>query len=208
MEITTNLVPITASQYAKRYESYPNIGDFKRHVSLYILPNGDIIDCRYPKDVKHIGIADMIYGNFARVCEIDKNNELKVHSSALKKYDVREISLSNVQTALIRNTGVCARNPEHAMETQKLKEYLSDDDLLVHDLGYVKFLIMGRGDLHITLPNRNINGKYVKGMQLDTINDIAALCGAYNVEEVLENEKRENNKLSRMLENMSQELQR
>lgn len=89
-----------------------------------------------------------------------------------------------------------------------LHEFLSDDDLLVHDLGYVKFLIMGRGDLHITLPNRSINGKYAKGMQLDTIKDIASLCGAHNVEDIIEEQRRESARVSRILENLAPELKR
>ncbi|MBR2467553.1 MAG: hypothetical protein IKB42_00715 [Clostridia bacterium] len=208
MDITTNLVPVTATQYAKRYESYSYFEDSRRHVSLYILPNGDILDCRFPKDVKHIGITDMIYGNFAKVRELDKQNELRLDTSALNKYNVKEISLKSVQDALIRNTGVCARNPQHSKEVLMLHEFLSDDDLLVHDLGYVKFLIMGRGDLHITLPNRSINGKYAKGMQLDTIKDIASLCGAHNVEDIIEEQRRESARVSRILENLAPELKR
>lgn len=208
MDITTNLVPITATQYAKRYENYSYFEDVRRHVSLYILPNGDILDCRFPKDVKHIGITDMIYGNFAKVRELDKNNDLRLDTSALNKYNVKEVSLKSVQDALIRNTGVCARNPQHSKEVLMLHEFLADDDLLVHDLGYIKFLVMGRGDLHITIPNRSINGKYAKGMQLDTVKELAAMCGAHNVEDIIEDERRESTRVSRILENIAPELKR
>ncbi len=199
MEITKNIEPLTCNQYADRLLRLYGIGDYKNHISLYILPSGDIIDCKYPKNVKHIGFTDMIYGNFASIREQECFADLKVNSSALVKYNCRDFSLPVVQEALIRNTGVCAKNPAHKKAVDELKVYLSDDDLLVHDMGYVKFLIMGRDSLFLTLPNQSINGKHVKGAQLDTVKSIASMCSINNYEDIIENSKRNNNALSIML---------
>lgn len=199
MGITKNIEPVTCNQYADRLLRLYGIGDYKNHVSLYILPNGDIIDCKYPNNVKHIGFTDMIYGNFASIREQEQYADLKLNGSSLVKYNCRDFSLPVVREALIRNTGVCAKNPKHKNAVDELKVFLADDDLLVHDLGYVKFLIMGRDRLFLTLPNYNINGKHVKGMQLDTIKDIASMCSINNYEDVIENAKHSNNKLSIML---------
>lgn len=199
MEITQNIQPLSCKQYSERLLKLYSVGDYRMHISLYILPNGDIIDCRYPKNIKHLGFTDMIYGNFADIKNADINNELGLNKSALSKYNVREFGLPIVKEALIRNAGVCAKNPEHKQIAEELKLFLADDDLLVHDLGYVKFLIMGRDNLYLTLPNFNINDKYAKPIQMDTVKYVASMCSINNYEDVIENSKFNNNKLSLVL---------
>jgi hypothetical protein len=195
LELTKNILPIEYRKYeAMIYDKRKN-AEYPQHISLYILPNGDFLDCKHPQDIKHFGMAEMFYGNFATLQKNPKmQSELRMGASVCSKYGVQPASLREVEALLMHNVGVNSKNPAQARAYEELKMCMSDDDLLVHDMGYVKFLYLNR-TIYITIPNYAINGQYIKQAQIETIKSLAELFSVNEIDDILEQAKVLNNEL-------------
>ena len=170
--------------------------DMKNHIAVYILPNGDIINAHYPDKLSHIELSKMIYSNLEEIAQHDPNNLLNTRKSIIFNKEYK--SLNDVKTALAKKIGYKKLSTENK---QIIKNALGEEDLLVHDLGYAKLLIMNKQPF-ITLPNIHFNGKSPKGVQFDTIRNLTEIICAKYAENALDSARENNLWLSHKLENM------
>jgi len=196
MKPTKNLKPLSIDQFFRQYMNYT--ADMRSHIAIYILPNGDIINAHYPNKLSHTELSEMIYSNLEEIALHDPNNLLNTKKSILFNKEYK--SLNDVKTALANKIGYKNLSTENK---QIIKNTLGDEDLLVHDLGYVKVLIMNRVPF-ITLPNINFNDKAPRSVQYDTVRNLTEIICAKHSEYSIKTAKENNIYLSHKLENMMQ----
>jgi len=140
------------------------------HMSLYIVPNGKIFDCRQCGVISHCIFTDEFYKNYKRLMgihnEIDFNTEvsefiLDDENFGLK--DIRDFYLEQFDYLqyLDMNLYNLVKN-----------NYLAVDNILVQDLGFVKVSI-NRAELPaISLPMEIFNNKKMTGEQYKSLIEI------------------------------------
>ena len=126
----------------------------------------------------------MIYSNFEEIITHDPNNLLNLNKSVLLNKNEKCPNLA--KSILLKKTNI-------------KNLIIGDDDIVTHDLGYIKLLIMNNVP-YITLPNYHFNNKSPKGVQLDTVRNITEILCAKEAEFALTSAKNRNNSLSLEIE--------
>lgn len=170
--LQTSFSPITLKEFERQAVYLPY-----SKVSLYITPNGDIIDCRSLTG-SHISFTGFVYKNLDMFKDIQDELGYKVYESLLqdKKFsDMTDLAVcKEVRKELVKNTGLNPNNPEQSRLISEASMFISDDDLLVHDMGFIKVGIIPRmGSLAICTPAFSFNGHKVTSAQQSTVADIA-----------------------------------
>ncbi len=173
---TRNLIPITVNNIAEDLYKFPGKG----HYSFYILPNGDVIDCRKPVVLSHIGLCEFVYENIEDLAQNPELSQLKLSDSVLFKPGNEQYfkCAGAVKYALV--TDIVKRKPALRPRANGVGTYISDDSLLLHDLGWVKVVAEGVGaHMHfaIQVPTESVNGRTATRLQCDTAREIAELFG-------------------------------
>lgn len=71
--------PITVKEFTKKLVNSPiNV------MSVYILPNGDVLDCR-SSNLNHTSFTDVIYQNLSDLQNIKTTGENKLYASVVEK---------------------------------------------------------------------------------------------------------------------------
>ena len=164
--------PITFKQY-KETAQYNPFGK----VSVYITPGGDIIDCR---DLvgSHTDFTDNVYRNLSMLGDIVDEFGNAIYDSVMGGVDVvgktKVEACSKVRSRILDSIGVSKDDPSHRELLESGALYIADDDLLVHDLGFIKVgLIPKLGSIAVCVPSQAVHGHKPTGAQRGTLFDIA-----------------------------------
>ncbi len=171
-----NLKVVSVNDIAEDMYKFPGKG----HYSFYILPNGDIIDCRKPVVLSHIGMCEFIYENIEQLSSMPEFNFLKLNDSILFKPGNEQYykCAGAVKYAIVSD--IVKRKPALRSRASGVGTYISDDSLLLHDLGWVKVVAEGVGaHMHFAIqtPTESVNGRTVTRLQGDSAKEIAELFG-------------------------------
>ena len=168
----TSFMPITIEEYKRRIASNPI-----SKVSVYITPGGDIIDTRAIVG-SHTDFTDMAYRNLSMISDIQDEFGNVIYNSVLGDRDLEGMSkveaCSFVRKMLMAGLPLDESNPEHKKLIESRMLYVADDDLLVHDMGFVKLGLMPKlGSMAICVPSKAINGHGPTGPQRAAVFDVA-----------------------------------
>ncbi len=171
-EIAKNLEPIVFDDYARR--EMTRMTRVGTHASLYVIPDGKIIDCRYPEWLGHDKITAMIYDNLAALSDVKDRLDRPVYCSAISEYmsDNESVSIEDVQELLMEKAGITDLTSQFSKDI--MRKYLNDEDLPVHDMGFVKVVITSDGNMKVEVPNNIFNGKTIKAAQEETVEGLIA----------------------------------
>lgn len=157
-------------------------GDYiEKHFSFFVLPDGDVLDCRHPLPLTHLGVTDMIYEHADEFVADPELKHLKLEESAVfdSAPGAEQIrSTASAKDKIIRR--MVTNNPALAPHKSRVGIYVSDDEVLTQDLGWVKIVIFkdrNYTEMVVKIPNRMVNGKGLRGVQKSTIVEIAEMVG-------------------------------
>jgi hypothetical protein len=172
MSTETSFTPINL----KEFESQAATSPYSK-VSIYITPNGDIIDCRNLTG-NHISFTGLIYKNLSMFSDIEDEMGYKVYQSLTEGKNFEGMTELNicreVRKMLVQNTGLNPKYPVHSRLISEAAMFIPDDDLLVHDMGFVKVCIIPRFNaLAVCTPAKCFNGHRATAAQRGTFADIA-----------------------------------
>ncbi|MBO5910509.1 MAG: hypothetical protein J6Q15_03260 [Clostridia bacterium] len=139
----------------KQHLQHPQRG----HMSLFITPNGKIFDCRQCGVIDHIKFTIDFYNNYREMVlthkDIDLNTEVSefiLDDETFTLTDIRDFYLDQFDYLQYEDIELY-----HLIKSN----YLAIDNLLVHDVGFVKVSI-NRGELPVLdLPMPIFNGKKI-----------------------------------------------
>lgn len=129
----------------------------KVHTSVYITPNGKIFDCKQNGVISHSDFARELYSNYRELMQIHKDIDFNTEVSEFilddENFKLKEvIEFYKEQFDYLQYENMDLYN-------MVKNNYLATDNILVHDLGFVKVSI-NRGMLpEIELPLSIFNGK-------------------------------------------------
>lgn len=164
--------PITVKEFTKKLVNSPI-----NMMSIYILPNGDVLDCR-SSNLNHTSFTDIVYQNLPDLQNIKTSLENKVYDSVAESKDMSNMTnierCELVKKSLIDNVNVDHNNPEYSKILENLGNGIADDDLLVHDIGFVKMGILNANQ-HISFctPCACFHGHRPTKLQKDTAFELA-----------------------------------
>lgn len=175
----TSVKPMTIKEFERQLMETP-----MSKVSVYVTPDGDIIDCRSLIG-SHIYFTDMVYKSLSGLSDITDELGKKVYSSIMgiedRKNESRMETCKIVRHTLIKNAGLDPNNPKHMELYEELYSRIADDDLLVHDMGFVKVgIIVKIGSLALCVPASSFNGHKPTTAQQRTVVELAE---CFNFEE-------------------------
>lgn len=157
-------------------------GDYiEKHYSFFVLPDGDVLDCRHPLPLTHLGVTDTIYENIDEFVLQPELKHLKLEESVIfdQVPGAEQIrSTASAKDKVIRR--MIANNPALAPHQSRVGIYVSDDEVLAQDLGWVKIVIFkdrNYTEMVVKIPNRMVNGRGLRGAQKATVVEIAELVG-------------------------------
>ena len=164
--------PITFKQY-KEIAQYNPYGK----VSVYITPGGDIFDCREMMG-SHTDFTDRVYRGLSMLIDITDEFGNRIYDSVMGDEDVvantKVEACSKVRDKMIKGLGLQQGNPKQMELLESRELYVADDDLLVHDLGFIKVgLIPKLGSMAICVPASGLHGHKPTGAQRATLFEIA-----------------------------------
>lgn len=164
--------PITVKEFTKKLVNSPiNV------MSVYILPNGDVLDCR-SSNLNHTSFTDVVYQNLSDLQNIKTTGENKLYDSVVENKDMSNMTnierCELVKKSLINNVNVDQNNPTYSKMLENLGNKIADDDLLVHDMGFVKMGILNTNQ-HISFctPCASFHGHRPTKLQKDTAFELA-----------------------------------
>lgn len=191
-EKMASLKPYTIEEITESIET-----SVDKHFSFFVLPDGDVLDCRRPLYLTHLGVTDMIYENIDALSLMPECKHLKLEESAV--FDRVEgpeqvRSTASAKDKLVRR--LVKNMPSLFPARQQVGIYIADDEVLAQDLGWVKIVVFkdrNYTQMVVRIPNYTINGRTLKGAQRASITDIAESFGL-DSEEVMQ-DALERNKL-------------
>ncbi len=155
------------------------LNGYKHHYAFYVLPNGDLLDCERTSGLDHLGVTDFVYQNIHTLKDNPTFDYLKLDKSlSLSAFHGLKPCTYTAKQMLIRN--MMQKNPTMKPFYPDLERLIPDDEILSHDLGWGKIVILKNHDFNsmvVTLPNKIINDRCVKETQVDTIRKTAEIFG-------------------------------
>jgi len=203
---------ITPEEYRKHIAHRKTITHRKFHESIYIAPDGRIIDCRYPDETQsHLTTSRIFYYLIDTLSKTDMYKSLNLDESfaypipqGQTPEETVDKTLKQITNKLKESSGldfsiVDPNNPEFNL-TQKASTLLSQEDCLVQDLGFVKIMIMtvgGKQLLAVEVPSKLFKDRKVTSKQMDTINQIENMVENFTIASTVEEKELEVKKLYR-----------
>lgn len=137
------------------------------HMSIYITPTGKIFDCRQKGVISHITFTEEFYKNYKELMRIHKDidfdtevSEFIVDDENFTLKDIRDFYLDQFDYVQYEDMDLY-----HLIKVN----FLATDNLLVHDLGFVKVSI-NRGELPtFDMPMPIFNNKKITNAQYDAL---------------------------------------
>ena len=165
--ISQNIIPMKIKDFEKLLSN--KVYGSRDYYSLYILPSGRVIDCRFPEPLGHNEVSELIYKNlhmlegrdFASCLrgDISTESDVAIHKLPIRimqKYDMDII-------------------PDLDMRDLVRLVILGTEDLVCNDMGFVKLSIAQKKksvDASVPYP---IFNKSITSKQLDTIDEISRI---------------------------------
>ena len=171
-----NLKILPVKQVLEDIYKYPN----ETHRSYYVLPNGDLIDCRRVVALNHEKMAYFVYEELDRLLEEPGLEELKLKDSILlRPGNEQYFKCANaVKHALV--TQIVRQKPALYQRASGVAMMLGDESLLLHDLNLTRVVIEKHGlqtYFAVQVTSLGINGKAPTGAQCDSVVQIAEMFG-------------------------------
>ena len=160
------------------------------YCSFYISPDGRVLNCRYPNvNLNHSLVAKQVYNNLDKLTEIKNKHGDKLFNSCVGN----NCEIKDVRSRLMDNAGF--KNVDEVLYSSVPLNYLHDDEVICHDMGFVKVLIrLDTMQFYTVLPLAIFNDKYMTATQESAIIDISSAFGIYfqmGVEDNLRKAKRQ-----------------
>ena len=154
----------------------------KSHRSYFGLPDGRLIDCRFPIELSHIGVTKSFYDIVDYLAVKEEYAYLGAEKSLVNQPIGGQMAIykSSETARLALVTKVCTDEPELRPYASSVSLFLQEDELLVYDLSLVKIVVMKYGnetEMSVKLPYMRINGSKVTGAQRDSVELIAEAVG-------------------------------
>lgn len=172
---------------------------FDKHYSFFILPDGSLLDCRRPIDITHLGVTDMIYDNIDALKNDPRFEYLKLSESAIFDSGAEGMPKATATAKQMLLRRLVIQNPQLMPCFAETARYVQDDEVLAHDLGWVKVVIMkdrNFSTMVARIPNHMINGRTLKGTQKSVITDLAEIFGL-DPKDIMDDTIERNNLLTR-----------
>ena len=161
-EICKNIQPISLDEFFKRVGK--KVYQLKNYYSLYIMPNGELIDCGYPQALGHNPFCENFYNNLEKLS--DKNFKSNLHGLNVPFEEVDYYLMDYFKLLDIMYV-----NPD--LYTKVEKVLLSSEDRICQDLGFVKVAINSKLKTYEVIPPNPIFNKVVTAAQKDIISKLS-----------------------------------
>lgn len=139
----------------------------KIHISVYIAPNGMIFDCKQNGVISHSTFSEEFYKNYSKLMTIHKGIDFATEVSEFI-LDDGNFDINDVRQFYLEQFDYVQYADDNLYNMVK-NNYLSIENILVHDLGFVKVSI-NRGEAPaIELPMPIFNGKKLTAVQYDSL---------------------------------------
>lgn len=161
-DLSKNLEPIDLEKFVSQVNK--NIYKVKGYYSIYITPNGKILDCRYPQDLGHNSFSSHIYENLD---ELPK----EIYSSNLRTLEIpfNDIPYNLMDYFNLLDLMYVDINLYHTVN----KVLLASEDLVCQDMGFIKISINTRlKTFELVIPNAIFERK-VTGAQKEIISKLS-----------------------------------
>lgn len=179
-----NVTPIDFEKFKTRVVK--KVYRVKNYYSLYILPNGQILDCRYPTDLGHTQFSAYVYNNINSL-------SASIYNSCLRGLDIpfEEIPYYLEEYHNLFNLSYVDPNLFNIVD----KALLGDEDRICHDMGFIKISInKNLNSFTLAIPNSIFNKK-VTAAQIETIEKISNLFNG-DLKTILKQRQRDNMQLA------------
>lgn len=175
--ISKNLKPITLNEYENSLKNDFSSFQNKNHTSLYITRAGNIINCRFPEYLGHSEVSRNIYENLHELkdfVEVDSTRCPFGSSCALQYLSEEDTpTIEDIQSILLESAGIPDNQDDYSMYIKR--KNLSDEDLPVHDLGFVRVAINADKVLTLVVPASIYNGYTINSTQKETLSKVLEL---------------------------------
>ena len=183
------------------------------HESLYIAPNGKIIDCKYPNLTgSHIQTTQLFYKNIYELANSDEYKDLNIKKSYAyperEDYIARIIQIKdklkqNAKLDFVNNKFSTNEYSQEEIFIEHINSLLKDDDLIVQDLGFIRLMCMKENfntHIAVTIPVPILKGKSYTANQMDTIKQIENILEIYGICEEVEKLDIYNKKMAQQID--------
>lgn len=161
-ELSKNLQPIDLKQFVSQVNK--NVYKVKGYYSIYITPDGQILDCRYPQDLGHNNFSSHIYEHLDQLPKDLFSSNLRTLEIPFKDVSYNLMDYFNLLDLMYVDTN---------LYNTVSRVLLSSEDMACQDMGFVKISINNRlKTFEVVIPNAIFERK-VTGAQKDVVSKLS-----------------------------------